>query len=210
MNDLSILITNCFHWIGFHFTNYFLEQGYEVEGFHSSLSQKEEYLSMFIGRNSSFHMNSDVEEKQYDIAIHQGASNILNKAKAKQSFVINPSVDFDSLDQAVVAVYAPLLFGEWMPMTEKGMYDNNKFISFQSKLFLQQAIYIDDFIKAFSQWMDSSQLPSNIYVYSNKESKEQEMRLENSIFIRDNGPIEKKLESLISHFKKFKLYYSLE
>ncbi|WP_174612782.1 hypothetical protein [Virgibacillus ihumii] len=186
------LVENCFYWIGFHIVEYLLDQGYTVTGNDEIDTDGKEHLSMFIGRNENFtHMKQRLNESAYDIRLtpHETALT-LHKDSAS-------------------TIYLPLLFGEWMPMNQDGMYYRGDFIAFDSDEFVEKAVYIGDFLKIIDQCIAASNLPSAVNVKKKGEDINAEIKLENSVFIRNNRPINDRIKTVKNHYKKFsKLYES--
>lgn len=187
---MTFLVENCFHWIGFHVVNLLLEDGYEVIGADVINTSKKEHLEMFVGRNDGFtHITEKSDHILYDAVIRIG-DNELEIHKGQTS-----------------TIKLPLLFGEWMPMNVDGFYSGDTFISFESNYFLTEGVYIEDFLKILMQCIQSSQLPSVLKVRSANKGKDTEVKLENSIYIRDNVPIQNNAKVVVNHFKKFKAIY---
>lgn len=198
---MSILVDNCNHWIGFHIASDLLENSYMVDG----VGEENHDLSMFLGRNSSFHfVNPDVK-KQYETAIIIGAESDTIGFQSEQTLIINPTST--NRDENRVAINAPLLFGEWMPMNEQGFYRNNTFITFDSDYFRTEAIYIKDFIKGLLQWLKMEEFPSSLKVRSEKNKENKDVKLENAIYIRDNRPMEEKVKNVLNHYHLYKKFY---
>ncbi|MBP1947248.1 hypothetical protein [Virgibacillus litoralis] len=189
---MLFLVENCFQWMGFHLVNCLLENGNEVDGVDDLSSDKKEHLSMYVGRNASFqHLSSLEREATYDRTIKITEDQLVLTLQQNTSHRIN----------------LPILFGEWMPMKKAGMYYKNKFISFDSDIFLNEAIYIGDFMKSLAQWIKSSQLPEILEVKSINNKQSEEIKLENSVYIRNNRTIEENLKMVIKHYEKFEDFY---
>lgn len=189
---MLFLVENCFQWMGFHLVNCLLENGYKVDGVDDLSSDKKDHLSMYIGRNASFqHLSSLKRGTNYDSSINITDNEIVLTMEQNTSHRIN----------------LPILFGEWMPMKRDGMYHRNTFISFDSDIFLNEAIYIGDFMKSLIQWVKSSQLPEILEVKSINNKQNEEIKLENSVYIRNNITIEENLKMVRKHYEKFEKLY---
>ncbi|MFB4169764.1 hypothetical protein [Virgibacillus sp. JSM 102003] len=189
---MLFLVENCFQWMGFHLVNCLLENGYKVDGVDDLSSEKKENLSMYVGRNASFqHLTSSKRGTTYDRSINIKDKEFVLTIKQNTSHRIK----------------LPLLFGEWMPMKRDGMYLQSTFISFDSDIFLNEAIYIGDFMRSLIQWEKSSQLPEVLEVKSINNKQNEEIKLENSVYIRNNRTIEENLEMVIKHYEKFEELY---
>ncbi|SHG23048.1 hypothetical protein [Ornithinibacillus halophilus] len=202
---MSLLIVNCFHWIGFHLVDHLLEEGYEVCGMDDLGSEKKENLSMFFGRNDSFKLISEKEESEFDTVIV--VDDVFPATISSKKTI---EIGFNSIEGRegqIIQVTVPILFGEWMPMSEEGIIYNDRLIPFESEEFLTEAIYINDFIQVFSQLIKASNLSNNIMVCSQKCRDSKDVSLENSIYIRDNVPIEEKVEEVKRHYQRYKDFY---
>ncbi|WP_449354081.1 hypothetical protein ACUL41_12015 [Virgibacillus natechei] len=200
---MSILVDNCNHWIGFHIANDLLENSYTVDG----IGDENSDLLMFLGRNSSFNFVGRNLEKQYETAIMIGGQSD-TEFKSGQTLIINPK-STDRVENRV-EINTPLLFGEWMPMNEEGFYNNNTFIRFDSDYFQTEAIYIDDFTKGLIQWLKMKEFPSTLEVRSEKNKDNKHVKLENTVYIRDNRPMADKVKNVLEHYQLYrKIYESL-
>ncbi|MEC5423617.1 hypothetical protein QGM71_08950 [Virgibacillus sp. C22-A2] len=201
---MTYLVVNCNQWIGFHITESLLDDGRMVHGVINETI--DDSLTMFFGRNSSFTLAEPVTSEFYEnaVIIHDVKDN--TEIQAKRKIFIDPSDRVKDSD-SIVSIKAPLLFGEWMPMNENGLYSNNKFIRFDSPYFKQNAVYIKDFTKSLLSWLEKSKLQSEIVVKSSSNRTKEDVKLENSIYIRDNVPTEENLERVLNHFKLYSKFY---
>lgn len=194
---MNISVQNCFHWIGYHIVHQLLLTGYSVYGLHRQITNQAEFLSFFLGRNSLFTFIEDESDKyEIDLTIQVDDN--------KQELLLK-NEHSSKLRKAKM----PLLFGEWMDMNEEGIFINQKYILFRSKQFINNAMYIEDFSKGLIQWIKSTKLPSEFAVYPERNRTRKDKKLDNTIYIRDNIPIEKKVEQMIEHYKKYKNVYYL-
>lgn len=201
---MPILLVNCFHWIGFHIMNELLEAGYMVEGIDNMSTEQDEHLSMFVGRNSSFTLIEKENLSHYKSSIIVGSWPHSEDIQADQMLQLCES-NAKNLEEHII-IEMPMLFGEWMPMTEDGLYHQQKFIPFNSSLFLTEAIYIRDFTSHLLQWVTYTNLSQVIKIKSER-NKDTDLKLENIIYLRDNRPIHKKVEHVVDHYKRFKDLY---
>ncbi|MFU0788606.1 hypothetical protein [Virgibacillus proomii] len=191
---MTILVVNCNHWIGFHVVNYLLENGMEVEGL---LNDKEdESLSLFFGRNSNFIFYSHKRDNRYNLIIQIGQMEVPSAVSSDYSIVLDYKQP-EKIRATDLFIELPLLFGEWMPMTEKGMYMNQHFIPFSSTHFLEHAIYIKDFVKSLMDWLETDDDYKKLTVIKKNQ-------LEKILQIRDNKPNKDKLEQVIRHYCLFR------
>lgn len=204
---MRILVQNCFHWIGYQYVNYLLEQGMVVKGVDKINNDKKENLYMLVGRNSSFELIDSVEQVDgMDVAIVVGEIEQPQIANCKRILHIQVGNSLQSVPNSVV-IYPPILFGEWMEMSEKGIYHNGRFVAFDSEEFRKDAVHILDFIQATLPLFNSTIHSKRIDVYSKKVYLNEAVKLDNSIFIRDNIPIEVHLKKLIAHYRRHQLLY---
>ncbi|MBP1969030.1 hypothetical protein J2Z83_001133 [Virgibacillus natechei] len=195
---MTILVDNCNHWIGFHIVNDLLLANYTVNG----IGDENKNLSMFLGRNSSFEFVGPDVKKNYDTAISIG--NQLASIQSDRTLIINAIHEQKDNE---VTIKAPLLFGEWMPMDEHGLYRNNERITFDSNYFKTEAIYIKDFTNGLLQWLKAEYLPSSMDVESVRNKVKKNVKLESSIYISDNRPIEENLENVLEHYHLYKSFH---
>ncbi|MFA1818958.1 hypothetical protein ACDX78_01940 [Virgibacillus oceani] len=199
---MTHLVNDCNHWISYHLIEEFLNAGYKVEGLENK--EKDDYLLMFFGRNSNFSITDDYKKKHYHavISLHQPVDNV----KTEKTYIVNPIDNQHKID-GIAYIQVPLLFGEWMPMNKQGMYVNKKFISFDSEYFLTKSIYIKDFTKVFVQWMQKGNNNQEMEIIS-KNDKSERVKLENLLYLRDNGPIEEQLNQVIEHYATYRKIYN--
>src|SRR5699024_4174874 len=118
---MSILVKDCFHWVGFHIVDQLLMDGYEVKGIQTSSSKKTDHLSMFFDRHSHFTLIEDVAACKTDTAllIMQHTKDSIN---ASRMMMISDLLDIEALTADQIAIQQPLLCGIWMPIYEDGCY----------------------------------------------------------------------------------------
>ncbi|OZU90637.1 hypothetical protein CIL03_05730 [Virgibacillus indicus] len=199
---MSFLVAGCNHWIGFHIVNELLEEGYTVAGILNE--DGNENLPLYFGRNSSFSMVKADSMNNYDTAI------IIDEIQSTENIQADRIVKIGGTivnNEKVTLIKIPLLYGEWMKMNEKGMFRDKAFIPFDSDDFEEKAIYIKDFTNGLIQWLKFGKLPPHLHVISAKNNEKEGVKLENSIYLRDNRPNKEKLMPVLDHFKKFKELY---
>jgi hypothetical protein len=204
---VEVLVYNCFHWIGFHYVNVLLEKGMVVKGMDHIDSDKKENLSMFFGRNSSFQLVSSRDSLNVDVAIIIGNREIPSKIKAERIIKITNHVQQEDESTNVITIIAPILYGEWMDMTAESVILGQRRIAFDSEEFQSTAIHVLDFIQATLPLFQKQYSPSIINVFSKKVFLDDAVKLENSLYIRDNRPIEKNVKKVIEHYKRHKELY---
>src|SRR5699024_2455526 len=106
-------------------------------------SMLNDHLAMFLGRNSSFREWTDEERKTNFLAAFMFSMNPnFKKIKTKRLFKIGNAGNNAETSNNKVSIQPPLLFGEWMPMIEKGMFYDDQLILFDSSYFLENAVFI--------------------------------------------------------------------
>jgi hypothetical protein len=203
---MAIIVYNCFHWIGYHYVNFLLEKGKVVVGVDKVDSEKKENLHMMVGRNSSFTLQNRYNPVESDTAVVIGELDREISIDVKRIIQIETTGLKNRLANAML-IKAPILFGEWMDMTEDGIRDGSKIIRFESEEFQTEAVHIRDFIKATYPLLKSTNNTTNINVSAKKILLNESVKLENSIYIRDNIPIEENMKKLLSHYRRFKELY---
>ncbi|WP_162985638.1 hypothetical protein [Virgibacillus halodenitrificans] len=204
---MTQLVAFCNDWIGFHIVNDLLEHGYKVNGIEDTT--KDDMLTMFFGRNSSFQIVNSETQKSYEHAILTNSNRKPNEMNAEHILVINPDEN-RSRSPNEIFIFAPLLYGEWMPMNKQGILHGKEIIPFDSTRFEQDAIYIKEFTKLLIQWMKGNKTSSALYVKTKETKKREKEKLENSIYIRDNIPKEKRIEQVIKHYEQYGAMYNMD
>ncbi|NBJ70937.1 MULTISPECIES: hypothetical protein [Clostridia] len=194
---MATLVVNCNHWIGFHIVNGLLEQGLKVEGLVND--KKDDGLTLFFGRNSNFSFFIDKKNNTYDQIIQVGPMNI-DVTLSSELFITlaHPITVNDLTSSNELYIELPLLFGEWMPMTESGMYFQEEFISFSSDNFNQHATYIQDFVARFITWLSTTDL-------HHIKGTVKKINLDKFVKIQDNRPKEDKVKQVIQHYRNYRL-----
>jgi len=159
---MNVLVHNCFHWISYHIVDQLLINGYQVDGYHQNMSEKAEFLSHFLGRNSLF-TNLEKPQKKYDLVIILNDHKILPKIDSYQTiFLSSEDEDINENSTKAIFIKLPLLFGEWMNMNSEGIYVSDKYIPFASSEFQTHAVYIKDFTKKLLKYIKSIPLDNHI------------------------------------------------
>ncbi|MEN1970324.1 hypothetical protein WMZ97_19905 [Lentibacillus sp. N15] len=205
---MTVLVTNCFHWIGFHIVNHLLENGYQVDGEATCMTTSAEHFALMVGRNDAFSLIRDKSDRKenYQLMIINQSDEAMQHIKTKKSFKLcRNHEDKTNLDRT--AIILPMLFGEWMPMDEQGIYDQGNFISFNSEVFTNEAVYIGDFIQCLMQCLHSSHLPSQFKIKSERQRTLATEHAAQIIFLRDSRPVEKQVKAVSDHYNRFKAMY---
>lgn len=204
----SFFVSHCFHWIGFHIVSHLLENGYSVTGHEHSMTDKKEHLAMMVGRNDMFTMFiGDTPKGKYThVILPDKNSDVTQDVEAVKTFKL--SREERQNDKKMVDVRIPLLFGEWMPMNENGMYANGKYIPFESETFQNKAVYIGDFIMSLMLCLMSSHQPGKLAIQPKSSMSAEKDR--KSVFLRERRPVDQQVQTVIAHYKRFKRFYMEE
>ncbi|UFU00557.1 hypothetical protein KO561_06340 [Radiobacillus kanasensis] len=190
-----IVINNCFHWIGYHLLQKFLEGGYEVMGCDPITSEKREHLSMFVGRNSHFEWMEtlpDARKKESDIIYID----------------VQPHVLFIQLeDNQTHTISTPMLFGEFMDREDDGFEYKDTFISFESKKFNEEAVWIEDFVDILFSLFKENQLNKDWKVKSLSKSMREEEDGDEVIYVRQTDTVSNRLQLIDEHYQQYTNLY---
>jgi hypothetical protein len=202
---MHVLVMNCFHWIGYHIADQLLVNSYKVDGIAGEPANQKDHLSMFLGRNSAFQLKTAAaSETSYDAVITMGEC-VPSDVRANRCLCIN-GTDCGQSGLAETVIHTPLLFGEWMPMNEEGLYMEEQFIRFDSKCFQTEAIYIEDFTRGILQWLQVNELP-NVLDVKQETAGSKAVKLENTIYLRNNRAKEINMTRLQDHYRRFQNLY---
>lgn len=202
---MTFLVMNCFHWVGYHIVAQLLENGCQVDGIAGRENAMEEHFSMFLGRNSNFKLKETEHADVYDKAIIVGAHTGGEEINAKCQFLITRKAKEQSLSN-MIRVQIPLLFGEWMPMNEEGMFIGEQFIQFDSDYFLSEAVYVEDFISTLLQWLKTEDVPDQLEMRAYHTAEKTEA-CENMIYLHGNKTNKEQLAEVLSHYQRFQHLY---
>lgn len=202
---MAIVVVNCFHWIGFHLTDKLLQAGYKVDGIDQLSTYKKEHLSMFLGRNSSFSLKEINFSHQYETCIIIKSFAHIDHIQADRVIHIGHNEDTMLPRENKVMINIPILFGEWMPMSNYGIYNQNAFLPFDDLRISSEAIYIKDFARALLQWLQASYLLNSFHVKSSRDRSHVDDT--NIIYLRDKKTISQNIDDVIKHYKRFKAFY---
>ncbi|GIO25743.1 hypothetical protein [Ornithinibacillus bavariensis] len=204
---MEVLVYNCFHWIGFHYVNFLLEQGVEVVGMDNIDTDKKENLAMFLGRNSLFHLMNPQSSLTIPIAIIIGNNPLPNHITVDKVIRITNNIQSLREQENTVTISTPILYGEWMDMTEEGVILDNRTVPFNSEEFRSTAIHVKEFIQATLPLLEKTSSQAMIKVFSRNVFLDDAVKLENSLYIRDNIPIEKRMKKIFEHYERYKDLY---
>lgn len=202
---MTVLVVNCFDWIGFHLVNELIQDGYDIDGLDTVARPNKEHLSMYLGRSSRFTEVKKCDVKQYSVAIIIGEYKQSKAIQAERIITIQMTHSNGEEQQVGTTIKPAFLFGEWMLMDEQGVYNNRRYYSFFKPKFEEAAIYIKDFTEIMLQLLQEKKLPSTLDIRSEKEKMESVQ--DQSIYIREKTAIHLTIKKLIKHYKRFKEFY---
>lgn len=198
---MTICVKNCLNWIGFHIVNRLLEDGCQVDGIVGLNADREEDLSMMLGRNSLFSLYNENQIKQIEYTDMIILDEINQRSiPSIQLYDIRKNMEGPTISN----IKLPLLFGEWMPMDDNGVYVNDQYIEFDSDKFREEAIYIDDFMGCLIQWMKVPEPPQFIFLTKDKDLRTDVKPFEQQMYIRESSTIGDQIINLKKHYHKIK------
>ncbi|MGP4077219.1 hypothetical protein [Halobacillus sp. K22] len=136
---MLITVHPCFHWIGYHMSTCFLQEGKQVIGIDRMDASLSEHLYMYVGRNSNFqHFYSKDDKEKHS----QPTDDELLIEYADQYL----SVEKKQEGRSFVQVELPQLYGEWMDLSHKGIEQEEELFEWVRQ---SNAVYISDFLSEF-------------------------------------------------------------
>src|SRR5699024_3191997 len=180
--------------------NHLLEHSYPVATDESPLTDEEEHLAMMIGRNDLFSAFTDDQPSNHHthvILSEENSAHVQNMDDVK-TFKLSRKPEQEK--KGVIVVQLPLLFGEWMPMNEDGVYIDKQFIPFTSEIFQKEAVYIEDFITSFMLCLTASNLPEKLAIKSRRETVAERENDRQVIYLRKRKPIDDQIKTVVAHY----------
>ncbi|MBM7571522.1 hypothetical protein [Aquibacillus albus] len=207
------VVLGAFHWIGYQIITRLLDDSYEVIGIDKMESEKKENLSMYIGRNSLFTHVSSSEEmnqlqklQQINILFEIDSSQLFNdRYSLNTETVINLDKGRVKASSNTVDVDLPLLYGEWMPRNDNGVYHNGQFVAFDSEQFKNEAVYIQDFITCLIETI-SNYKQDRVAIKAFDPSFDSK-DAQKTICIRETKDKDERIKELNDHYKMYKNFY---
>lgn len=199
---MKVLVLNISHWVGYHIANRLLQEGYEVRGLEGETSNS--HLVDFISRNSNFELITSRAEITFPLAICVGEIPQQVEYNYDQLIQINGE-NTDTTDR--ITIHTPYLFGEWMPMTEEACYIGGNCIRFSSQEFLEEGVYIKDFLEVLLELLESPPASPVVFVRSARNRSLKGKKLEKTFLVDENIAIEENLNQVKEHFQKFQALY---
>ena len=203
---MEVLVINYTDWIGYHIVEALLNEGYTIK----ALAGKNGNMNItdFFARNSAFSLYEKQQDKPYPLVICIGEDEEWDGLKMERLILINSSSEVET--EKTLSIDAPFLFGEWMPMDEKGFNRQGERIDFSSELFKKEGIYIADFIKVFLQWVKEATKLDNVTLKSARNLEKRDIKLDNFFHVHENIHIEENIRKVITHFQMHHSLYPEE
>jgi len=194
---MEVLVINYTDWIGYHIVEALLNEGYSVK----ALAGKNGNVNVedFFARNSAFSLYEKQQDIPQPLVICIGESEEWDGIKMERLILINSMSEVET--EKKLSIDTPFLFGEWMPMDEKGFYRQGERIYFSSELFKKEGIYIADFIKLFLQWVKEATKLNDVTLKSARNLENRDIKLDNFFLVHENIPIEENIRRVITHFQ---------
>ncbi|WP_226037664.1 hypothetical protein [Aquibacillus saliphilus] len=210
------LVSSCFNWIGFHLTQRLLNDSKEVIGLDQIATEREENLSLFIGRNSLLthvtdkyslinEFKSERFKTVFDVADDE---EFVTKGELNADQWIRLSSDPTVANfEDTLTICLPLLYGKWMPRDKNGFYYLKNYIEFNSARFEKDAVHIDDFIDALWKVPASRGKTEVIKCQPIEWNKTKENNQTNILYIEEQEKKENRLKTLNKHYQQFCDFY---
>lgn len=199
---MRILVVPHNKWVGHHVVTRLLDEGYQVDGLRDK--RIDTGLEHFFGRNSHF---QEIERAtgDYDLAIVLNDADTKNiKRNAEKTLQIQTDSSLkiisDNADTSVISV--PYLIGEGMEIDETGLVLDGRFIPYTDKDWRNKAIYIQDFLDVFMQWIKMNHLPKLIEVTSINNNLTN-TKVEKKQVLLENRDIEEAIKTIKTFNKRF-------
>ena len=201
---MEVLVFNVSHWIGYHIANRLLQEGYKVKGIEGEAFNN--HLIDFFLRNSNFELITRRAEITIPLAICVGEIPERVECNYDQLIQINGKKPHST---DTIAIHIPYLFGEWMPMTKEACYIGGNRIRFSSQEFLDEGVYIKDFLELLLKLLESPPAGQVFFVRSARNQSLKGKKLEKTFLLDENIAIEKNLNQVKEHFHKFQTLYPI-
>jgi hypothetical protein len=207
---MKVIIENCFDWIGFHLTEKYLNEGFEVCGI-DELDERKEFLYEMVGRNASFQYCDDMEcidDEMRDatiISIVQNNKDLRELNQNKECYFILSGIDHEDINQIEQQnnsyyIYTPKLIGPWM---NKQSYDQySKEDNFE--------LYIDDFISWLFRLTKTKVKPNVITLQTKKNQRNSQIEKNSQglMTLIPTTSLDEGRKRVKEHILKYPLYYT--
>ena len=197
---MTICIVNCYHWIGFHLANEFLEMGQEVIGIDQADTDFKENLAMFLGRNSAFQCHAAVQPCHTIIVVPKF---VQEQGQAAATIQITNKME---TREVCFEIQHPFLYGEWMPMTSEAGCCQGISLKWHTQAFSKKAIWIRDFTKMIRVFLKAHVIPERLELVSSLDPIAKMKDKRSIVLVRSTDVTEKKA-ALLDHFQRFSFLY---
>ncbi|MFP7168783.1 hypothetical protein [Terribacillus sp. 7520-G] len=169
---MQFLVSQCYCWEGYHLVQALLEDGHEVSGQHEeSLSDREEHLSMYLGRHALF--SEGIQKKDYDAHISFFGSGKKDDLAYRH---VDISYEADIDPNIENQILLPILYGEWMPRDVDAIRWNGKRIPFEDDYFCRHALPVKPVMQTISKILSGNRAIEKYHFYAKEVCPEQEDR----------------------------------
>ncbi|MBB6453032.1 hypothetical protein HNQ94_001480 [Salirhabdus euzebyi] len=207
---MSIIVWNCFDWIGFHITEKLLEEGEDVIGIHPVSNPQTEFLYGMVGRNANFTFYEslmEVKDKTDEyifVRPTEEDENQLTKSIEKENYLYiieeteKKSKNFSRvLNGSISTISLPPVIGPWMKEEE-----------FQAKKDSEDWIYVKEFTDWFHSFMQTSCKKEEVNLLPKNSFIQEKDR--NTIVFTDNLNRRSVVKEIEEHLEKFSFYYDIK
>ncbi|KGP90802.1 hypothetical protein N780_03385 [Pontibacillus chungwhensis BH030062] len=194
---MTYIISGCFEWIGFHLTEAFLNAGHTVIGIDKEWNEQKDWLSLYVGRNASFHLVDSIHEvkKKTDeevilIHIEERVTGEDPNLSIKDEWTIKTRDD-DTEKSSVI--YASEVYGPWMTELIKPTSE--------------EALYIDDFVSAIQDIIE--QKVEGNWIEVKPSSGGSKGHHQDTWYVKESMDVQEGWKKVMDHEEKFSIYYKL-
>ncbi|MCD5324700.1 MULTISPECIES: hypothetical protein [Pontibacillus] len=195
---MAYLLSGCFHWIGYHLTEALLNEGETVIGVDSDWNEQKEWLSLYVGRNASFHLLDsvgDVKDSMLDedlVVVHIGGEKEIKDPKIPITFEWIIEVGKKNHEEHPV-LYAKEVYGPWMPHPVKPTS--------------AEALYVDDFIRGILEVIEQGEKKDFVEILPSSQGGSGGQGA--SWFVEETMNQKEGWQRVLTHQEQFPNYYKL-
>lgn len=191
------IISGCFEWIGFHLTEKWLNAGHTVIGIDNDWNEQKDWLSLYVGRNSSFQFVDSIDQVKEEVEGEEliliNIEDRLTKGEAKIPIKREWTIKIgDDKPVQGSVIYASEVYGPWMSRLVKPT--------------TEQALYINDFVKGVQEIIDHNVKKEWIEI---KSSYDQTGHHQDTWYVNESMDVNKGWKTVMDHENNFSTYYKL-
>ncbi|QST00808.1 hypothetical protein IMZ31_04330 [Pontibacillus sp. ALD_SL1] len=194
---MAYIISGCFEWIGFHLTEAFLNAGHTVIGIDKEWNEQKDWLSLYVGRNASFHLVDSIHEVKNKtdkevtlIHIEERVTGVDPNLSIKDEWTIKTR---DDVTVKGSVIYASEVYGPWMTELVKPTS--------------VEALYIDDFVSGIQDIIEHKVGETWIEVKPSNDGKKGQHQ--HIWYVKQSIKQEEGWKLVLDHEEKFSIYYKL-